>query len=162
MGKKYKLNVNGAPTDLVNINGAPWQGNMKINGVEVSYEDTPAPPPKPATPPVTTVWKLSAQPLLPVSNWAAWSYGQTTMGPLFPKGVRLGQSNKDFEIKDCFPAIQVSGTKLRARAHAQRGDTPPTDEGETSFLNVWNNSVYSETGSGKWIGFTSKSIPEDN
>ena len=43
----------------MNFNGAPWTGNLKINGVEVSYDDSPAPPPPPPVPPADTVWKLS-------------------------------------------------------------------------------------------------------
>ena len=59
MAKKYRTNVNGAPILNVNFNGAPWTGNLKIDGVEVSYDDSPAPPLPPPAPPADTVWKLS-------------------------------------------------------------------------------------------------------
>lgn len=60
MAKKFKTNINGAPILNVNFNGSPWTGNLKIDGIEVSYDDTPAPPPPPPPPPANTVWKLTS------------------------------------------------------------------------------------------------------
>ena len=141
MGKKYKLNVNGAPASLVNINGAPWQGNMKIDGVEVSYEDTPAPPSVTYVPRDPTIWRFSQSSELPriFNGGGGYPLPYQILGPVIGrvKGVQSGWVNDG--IGDTVPFILASGSRTYAGCHVTYGPLYPSsfgvDVNSTSLLN---------------------------
>ena len=156
MAKKYRTNINGAPILNVNFNGAPWTGNLKINGVEVSYDDTPAPPPPPPAPQPDTVWKFAVDGVggpnlvLRSSTARGFIYAQNAPSifgeePLDPpdKGIYAGAAALEAEF-----TIETSGDLLRLKTTPYLAYSDGAPYGYSEWFSLSAKNAAQEAGRG--------------